>query len=423
MQVEDRPNEPEFNQGLNQIRSHEDQDLFSLGYSHAAHGRLHEAQITLLAALERGEDNAQAWAVLAAILLCQGSETDAEKAGKAALERCPDLKMTWPRMRSIILADGIRRGDSWKSARAVVFGSETTQWDELLRNLGGGHSGPVPSVASVFKLEAVTEERRDHKGSDELHPESGEETLSIAEASPSFEQRAKTGILTGGSLLDADPAAARLENVNSGGPWFDLANLYVRKKQDAKAEEAYIRGLALSPRNAEAWLRLGNLLLKRGALSEAEDAFRNSTENGSRNHQAWIQLATCQQATGKWEESFHTAKQALELAPQATAAWLCLGKAEFHTNNHRDATKSLLRVVREEPENVEALFYLAKSMQKRGNVKHASTIYKRLLSMRVESIDMMDDLAATFYRLGMEQEAVIARRKANELRRAQTSSP
>ncbi len=55
---------------------------FRLACQHASEGRLAEAERAMIIALEKPEQSPIAWAILAAILLAQSKEADAEKAEK-----------------------------------------------------------------------------------------------------------------------------------------------------------------------------------------------------------------------------------------------------------------------------------------------------------------------------------------------------
>ena len=78
-------------------------------------GKPNEAERALKIAVDMQEVYPLAWAILAALLLSQGRETDAEKAGKVALKQCKDLKMTWTKLRSIMHSHAIVKRQDWKN--------------------------------------------------------------------------------------------------------------------------------------------------------------------------------------------------------------------------------------------------------------------------------------------------------------------
>jgi tetratricopeptide (TPR) repeat protein len=117
---------------------------FNLGCQLASKSQLIEAERAIKIALDINEVFPKAWAILSAIYLALGRETDAEKAGKMAISQCVELKMTWPKLRNVILSHGIKEGFNWKSPKRVLFDDEAISlWGDALVILGNCKAGSV----------------------------------------------------------------------------------------------------------------------------------------------------------------------------------------------------------------------------------------------------------------------------------------
>lgn len=329
------------------------------------------------------------WAILSTVLLSQGRETDAEKAGKRALDQCADLKMTWPKLRSIMFSHGIEKGKDWKSPRRVRFEiSETSQWGIILSKLSESGDESLEGIVSIVEEEGTTAIESKIEVVEEIGSTVEEEDTTITES------KIET-IKAKDSHLDAIVEKRRdiqLTDGKSAEFWFSKARVHLTAHDFEKAEEALMRGLAIDPENGEALLRVGIILMKRGAHEEAEDALRLANKHLPENPETWLKLGICLQAREKWKESAEFLKVATEKDPKNVEAWVKLGEADYYRSMYQSAARSFLRALRLLPNHVYALFYLGRCMEYRGNETHALRVYRKLLNLEPNNPEILRDI-------------------------------
>jgi tetratricopeptide (TPR) repeat protein len=438
---------------------------FNLGCQLASKSQLIEAERAIKIALDINEVFPKAWAILSAIYLALGRETDAEKAGKMAISQCVELKMTWPKLRNVILSHGIKEGFNWKSPKRVLFDDEAISlWGDALVILG---KTPIQETAKQDRLE---EKESIEKNKDIEHDKTIERVIEKThrerEALPSISSRKVEGLtsivsekpqpeleeksqrteaaqskpkrqalptFSSKSVVDVTKSydeqpivvetktketSAVAETSNTASSWFRTAELHLKKGNWEESEKAFKKGLALEPENSEAWTHVGDLLMKRGDYKDAEDALRVATKNSYKNVNAWYLLGVCLQQQNKWDEALIVLKTASNLDQNRDDIWLKQGESEFHTGQYQDAARSFLRTLRISPENRDAMFYLAMCMERRGNRQHALSLYIKLLNIGDLSADMLERIAGSFERLNRPMEAREARRRAALARKA-----
>jgi tetratricopeptide (TPR) repeat protein len=431
---------------------------FGLACQLAMKSQLNEAERAMKVALNMDSNYPQAWAILSAIYLSLGRETDAEQAGKKAIAQCADLKMTWPKLRGIILSFGIKKGVDWKSPKRVLLGEEaTSSWGDALNILGksvvevrdktdrvldsksietthdiesekaivripnASHKkrDVIPSISSrkiegltAFKVERLTSDQAEQKGEiEEKQSEPKRPTLptfsstKVADVTKKYDEPLR-------EKPKPKDIPLTTSTQESASTWFQVGAVHLKKGNWDEAEKAYRRGLALEPENSEAWTQVGNLLIKKGNYREAEDALRVATKHSYKNVNAWYFLGVCLQQQNNWNEALIVLKTASSLDQNRSDTWLKLGESEFHIGQYQDAARSFLRTLRISPDNRDAMFYLAMCMERRGNRQHALSLYIKLLNIGDLPADMLERIAGAFERLDRPIEAREARRRA-----------
>jgi len=441
---------------------------FELACQLASSSQLNEAERAMIVALEIRDKYPKAWAILSAIYLAQGKETDAEKAGKKAIVLCIELKTTWPRFRSVILSNGIKKGKDWRSPRRVLLNDEATStWGDMLVVLGKQTNGEDEVQIKQEKAELI--EEQDETESDTAVEEIPEKTHEAKAVIPSISSKKVEGLtkfeiellrpksevidqrieetqaepkkealptFSSKKVVDVTkkyddqptPEAIKPKEIPAEAPkssssWltaaeesssslFNAAEFQLKKGNLEEAEKAYARGLAIDPENSEAWTRLGSLRLKKGNLKEAEDALRVATKHSHRNTNAWYLLGVCLQKQSKWDEALIVLRTACNLDQNREDIWFRLGESEFNIGQYQDAARSFLRTLRISPDHKEAMFYLAMCMERRGNRQHALSLFIKLLNTGDLPSDMLERMAGAFERLNRPAEAREARRRA-----------
>jgi len=359
---------------------------FKLACFLASKGKAAEAERTLRIALDLQYVFPIAWAILSAVLLTKGSETDAEQAGKKAISQCSGLKMTWPKMRTIIIYKAIIKGASWKDPRKVIIETETSSaWGNLLSSLGKASQQELDEIATFEEAPIKKEESSKFE---QLLDDSSEEP-SIVDESPEQD----------------DPLV-----------WFLAAESFLKQGNLVDAEKAFRGGLQIDPGKGDAWLSVSSLLMGKHKYDEAIDALENATKQMPTNSAAWYQLAYCFQKLNKWQQAIQPIRNAINHERNNPDYWMLLGLSEFHLGKYKDSAKSLLRTLRISPNHKDALFYLAMCMERRGNRKHALSLYIKLLNLESLPSGMLERMAGAFQRLDRPGEARESRRLAGVAR-------
>ena len=432
---------------------------FKLACQLASNSQLVEAERAMIIALDLNAVHPKAWAILSAIYLSLGRETDAEKAGKKAIAHCLELKTTWPKLRSIILSNGIKKGADWKSPRRVLLNSDAiSTWRDTLAILGKTIAEETEKTLQQEKTESTKENEHIEPEKDEiqtkqepfkeravlplisskkvegltkleiekLKPEIKEEARRIEET-PTESKRQALPTFSSKKVVDVtekyDEQKAAKETIvkdtplvsresESASSCFSSAAFHLSKGNWDEAEKAYVRGLALEPENSEAWIHLGSLLLKKNKFKEAENALRVATKHSSNNANAWYLLGVCLQKQENWNDALIVLRTAKNLNQTKADIWQALGESEFHMGQYQDAARSFLRTLRISPEHKDAMFYLALCMERRGNRQHALSLFIKLLNTGDLSASMLEKIAGAFERLNRPAEAREARRRA-----------
>ncbi|MFW9959845.1 MAG: tetratricopeptide repeat protein [Candidatus Thorarchaeota archaeon] len=441
---------------------------FELACQLASSSRLNEAERAMVVALEIHDNYPKAWAILSAIYLALGKETDAERAGKKAIAQCIELKTTWPRFRSVILSSGIKKGKDWRSPRRVLLDEEATSaWGDMLVVLGKSVTDEVEESVQQEEVETIGEhDEIDHEEAVEEIPEETHVEKAITpsisskkvegltkfeiellrpksevmdqkieeaktepkkEALPTFsskkvvdvtkkydEQPAPKVIMPKEIAAEAPKSSSSWLTAaeESSSSWFTAAEAQLKKGNLEEAERAYARGLAIDPENSEAWTRIGSLRLNKGNLKDAEDALRVATKHSHRNTNAWYLLGVCLQKQDKWDEALIALRTASNLDQNREDIWFRLGESEFNIGHYQDAARSFLRTLRISSDHKEAMFYLAMCMERRGNRQHALSLFIKLFNTGDLPSDMLERMAGAFERLNRPAEAREARRRA-----------
>jgi len=407
------------------------EEWFKVACDLASRGKLEEAELAIRNALKDQNEFPIAWAILSAILLSQGKETDAEQAGKRAISQCKGLKMTWPKMRSIIFSRGIIRGASWKDPRKVVFATDTnSEWGKLLSTLGETSQQDISEIPKAeeamdkkdqpYMYDFAAKKYDSRADSERLTKK--EETKEL-ETYIDYAKRSETKTRTREPRKIREPDTQEKSEVvqdssesSDAASLFTAAESYLKRGKLAKAEEAFVKGLAMDPSKGHAWLSLGSLRMGRHKYDEAIPALKQATDKMPTDSAAWFQLGYCYQKMNKWKKAVQPLKNALDIKQNNPDFWMALGLSRYHLGQIEVSAKNFLRVLRISPNHKDALFHLAKCMEQQGNRKHALSLYLKLINLGGLDHKMLQRLAGAFERLNRPQEASQARSKAAFLR-------
>jgi arylsulfatase A-like enzyme/Tfp pilus assembly protein PilF len=156
------------------------------------------------------------------------------------------------------------------------------------------------------------------------------------------------------------------ENPRFGQPWLSIAEIHIKRKNNAEARAAYERVLALVPDHIEALRALGDLALIEEKLDEA----------GSRY------------------------ERVLTVDPADAGAMTKLGVVRMRTGRAAEGVSLFRKAVEREPKNAEALLYLAGALASGGSPAEALPYFERAIAADPRSTMARNGLALTRLSLG-----------------------
>jgi len=116
-----------------------------------------------------------------------------------------------------------------------------------------------------------------------------------------------------------------------------------------KAEDLYLRALAIEPAFANARCNLGNLYFRGGNVAKAEEAYRRAIEDDPRCAEAHYNLGYIFLDRGKPKDAVSSLERAVDIDPRFADAWFNLGMACEQTSNRERARVSWQRYLAIEP--------------------------------------------------------------------------
>src|SRR5262245_12032860 len=156
------------------------------------------------------------------------------------------------------------------------------------------------------------------------------------------------------------------ENPRFGQPWLSIAEIHIKRKNNAEAKASYERVLALVPDHIEALRALGDLALIEENLDEAAARY----------------------------------ERVLAVDPQDAGAMSKLGVVRMRTGRASDAVTLFRSAVEREPKNAEALLYLAGALASGGSPAEALPFFERAIAADPRSTMALNGLALTRLALG-----------------------
>lgn len=211
--------------------------------------------------------------------------------------------------------------------------------------------------------------------------------------------------------------------------WEGLGVCYTEGYQTELAEKAYLRALALDPHNVSAIDSLGNLYLRRGDERKAEDTW----VRGGRERQL-ARLYLLQGSFAKAEarvasllggaeppedEIFYRMAKAarsrhldpglrslLEPEPTGRTPWADLGWRLYGEKRHKEAAIAFSKALTEEPSDVNALGGMGRALLDLGRPQEARTYFERALGLDDDHVLSLNGRALCLKAEGRVGEAI-----------------
>jgi choline-sulfatase len=156
------------------------------------------------------------------------------------------------------------------------------------------------------------------------------------------------------------------ENPRFGQPWLSIAEIHIKRKNNAEAKACYERVLALVPDHIEALRGLGDLALIEEKIAEAGTRY----------------------------------ERILAIDPLDAGAMTKLGVVRMRTGRAPEAIALFRSAVEREPKNGEALLYLAGALASGGSPAEALPYFERAIAIDPRSTMALNGLALTRLALG-----------------------
>jgi tetratricopeptide (TPR) repeat protein len=175
---------------------------------------------------------------------------------------------------------------------------------------------------------------------------------------------------------------------------YNIGQVYLRKKDEAKAEEAFRKVVALDPRHQEAYLHLGNLYERQKRMEEALEAFVNAAQinpnsPGGKSAQAKVPLlqGILLAQRGKAEEALTAFRQALRISPDPASIYFNIAQVYLGQGDFENAEAALTRTLQVDPKHQEALLNLGILYERQGKLEEALRVYETARDAQPASAD------------------------------------
>lgn len=185
------------------------------------------------------------------------------------------------------------------------------------------------------------------------------------------------------SLIPTDPA-----------PVYNIGLVYLRKKQDAKAEEAFLKVIELDPKHQEAYLQLGNLYERHNRIDEALNAFVgavqiNPNSPGGRSAQAKVPLlrGISLARRGKTDEALSAFQQALRISPDPAPIYFNIAQLYLGKGDLENAEAALNQTLQVDPGHQGALMNLGILYERQAKLEEALRAYERARDLQPDTPD------------------------------------
>ncbi|MDC4225643.1 MAG: tetratricopeptide repeat protein [Candidatus Manganitrophus sp.] len=164
---------------------------------------------------------------------------------------------------------------------------------------------------------------------------------------------------------------------------YNIARVYQRKNDDAKAEEAFRKVVELDPQHQQAFLQLGNLYERQHRIEEALQAFVNAARInpnnlGGRDAQAKVPFlqGILLAQRGKSEEALKAFQQALQITRDPAQVYFNIAQVYLGKGDLENAEAALTRTLEVDPKNQGAFLTFGIVYERQGKLEEALRAYE-----------------------------------------------
>jgi Flp pilus assembly protein TadD len=209
--------------------------------------------------------------------------------------------------------------------------------------------------------------------------------------------------------------------------WTALGDCQLKNYQSALAEKAYLRAIALEPGNKKPFLGLGNLYLRRGEEAKAENAWsRGGLEQqlarlcllqgrfpeaeayltGLLNDSPEDELLNRMAQAAKAKHLEPGLRSLLEPEPTGMSSWADLGWRLIKHEQYDEATAAFGKALDEVPHDVNALSGMGGALLALDRTHEAKIYFERALDLDNDHVQSLNGLARCLKNEGKISEAI-----------------
>jgi protein O-GlcNAc transferase len=209
---------------------------------------------------------------------------------------------------------------------------------------------------------------------------------------------------------DYGAAVELLEEAHSRCPdsstiLYHLGRTHARLGSTDKATDCYLAAVAHDPGLVKAHVNLALLYMRRRQLARAEQHLVEACRHDPESAEAHLNLGALCAEQGRTSEGIRHLEKAVELLPQDAEASFNLGLAyRAHGLPHK-AVRTLKKAVQLRPHDPGLLFHLAESLHHAGRVEEAMATCRTVIEMAPDAADAYMLLGRLYDQKGMKPDA------------------
>lgn len=200
--------------------------------------------------------------------------------------------------------------------------------------------------------------------------------------------------------------------------WYSLAHLMMLQRRHARAEECYVRTLALDPHYPGARNDLGVVLAEQGKLDAAIDQFALAAQSDPDSADVRGNLGAALVRAGRTEEGVPQLLQAMALDPPKAGMLIKTARQIGAQGRFAEAIRVLQAGIAQRPDHLQMLILLAKLLAACPDASLRDAPAAVRLAERASALTdrkdpiALDALAAAYFAAGQTQSAVATARRA-----------
>ncbi len=167
--------------------------------------------------------------------------------------------------------------------------------------------------------------------------------------------------------------------------WNVLGMAAARSGDVAAARDAYLRSLAVEPRQSRVHVMLGLLDLEEGKLAEARRAFERALEITPELVEGMAHLGLVAAVEGDEDEAERWYRRAIEAAPGFPRAWRRQGDLFFERGEFERALAAYEKALENQPKDFQALLQAGASARRTGDPQAARLFLQRAAAVRPDA--------------------------------------